>query len=172
MKKAIILGLTILTFGLSTLAQNDNRCGHGAWVADKDPNGTNIRNAPGLHGKIIAVVPHSTAPENDIMIDIIGYSNGWLKVTAAGNVEGTFSFTGIGWISAKKVATSVQHREGGSAPLFALPKRSSKKIGSIPENSEFTIVGHDCFGLKVIYKGKTGWLYRDDICGNVVTTCS
>ncbi|HRH46353.1 MAG TPA: SH3 domain-containing protein [Pyrinomonadaceae bacterium] len=170
MKNIAILTILISFLGLNTLAQND-KCVQGGWIEDKDPNGTNIRDKPGLDGKVIAVAPHSKDPEQDVMVDIIGYSNGWLKIKSAGNIEGTFGWEGIGWVSAQKVTTNVEHASGKSAPLYALPKRSIKKIGWVPNYADIKIVGYDCFGLKVAYKGKTGWLYSDDICGNVVTTC-
>jgi hypothetical protein len=172
MKNAIILGFMILTFGLSILAQNDDKCVRTGWVEDTDPKGTNIRATPGLNGKIIAVVPHSADPEHDVTVEIIGYSDGWLKIKAAENVEQTFSWKGTGWISAKKVIFAIENQSGArSAPFYALPKRSSKKIGSVPDTAKFVIVGFDCFGFKVSYKGKSGWLSGDDTCGSTVTTC-
>lgn len=170
MKHIYILTILVFTFGLTGFAQNEN-CVHSGWVTDKDPKGTNIRNAPSLKGKIIGNIPHAKDDGEQGMLEIIGYSNGWLKIRLGESVDGTTFFKRTGWISAKKVTATVETNTGKPASLYFLPKKSSKKAGTIPTDTLITIVGFDCFGFKVTYKGKTGWLSADDTCGNPVTTC-
>jgi hypothetical protein len=170
MKKMIILAIFITVLGLQTFAQID-KCVHGGWIEDKDAKGTNIRDTPSVKGKIIGNIPRAKDDGEQSMIEIIGYSNGWLKIQLAESVDGKTFFKGIGWISAKKVAASVETNTGKPAQLYSQPNGTSKKVGKIPSETLITIVGFDCFGFKVAYKGKTGWLSADDSCGNPVTTC-
>jgi len=170
MKKATILAILLFSFGLTAFAQ-DVACVHSGWVTDKDPKGTNIRDTPSLKGKIIGNIPHAKDDGEQAILEIIGYSNGWLKIRLGESVDGATFFKGIGWISAKKVTATVETNNGKPASLYASPKKSSKKIGTIPSETLINIVGFDCFGFKVTYKGKTGWLSADDTCGNPVTTC-
>lgn len=168
--KFIVYVMTIFIFGSAVFGQNE-KCSHGGWVEDKDPKGTNIRDAPSLKGKIIGNIPHAEDDGEQAMLDIIGYSNGWLKIRFAETVNGDQLFNKTGWISAKMVTANVETGSSKPAVLYALPKRSSRKIGTIPNDTLIRIVGFDCFGFKVSYKGKTGWLKADDVCGNPVTTC-
>lgn len=170
MKKITISAILLLLFSLAIIAQDD-KCVHSGWVEDKDPKGTNIRNSPSLQGKIIGNVPHAKDDGEQAMLEIIGYSKGWLKIRLAESIDGTTFFKGIGWISAKKVTASVETNMGKAAPLYSSPKKSSKKTGTIPGETLFNIIGFHCFGFKVSYKGKTGWISAEDYCGNPVTTC-
>lgn len=173
MKKAIILGLLVLTFSLSGAFAQDNNCVHYVWVEDKDPKGTNIRDIPSIKGKIIDVIPQVTeGDEPERTIEVFGYSNGWLKMRWTENVTGKEN-TKFGWISAKKVDFAIENKSGlRSVPLYSSDSRQSKKITSVPDTAQFDIVGLSCFGFKISYKGKTGWIWEGDTCGNPVTTCS
>jgi uncharacterized protein YbbC (DUF1343 family) len=173
MKKTIILGLLILTCGLSaTFAQGDN-CVHHVWVEDKDPKGTNIRDTPSIKGKIIDVIPKATdEDEPEVSIEVVSYSNGWLKMRWTETVNGNEK-TKFGWISAKKVDFAIENKSGKrSVPLYSSASRKSKKIASVPDTAKFDIVGLSCFGFKISYQGKTGWIWEGDTCGNPLTTCS
>jgi hypothetical protein len=170
MKHLFILASLLSALCLSVLAQDD-ACSHSGWVTDKDPKGTNIRDTPSLKGKVIGSVPHAKTDGEQAILDIVGYSNGWLKVKLVESVDGTTFFKGSGWISAKKVTANVETNTGKPAPIYMSPRKSSRKVGTIPSDTLINIVGFDCFGFKVSYKGKEGWLSADDVCGNPVTTC-
>lgn len=172
MKKAIISAFVILSFAFpATFAQVPERCVQYGWVKDNDPKGTNVRNAPSINGKVIEVIEPADEDIGESTVDIIGYQNGWLKIKLYDMFDDGVKQSGTGWISAKKVTMSVETNDNQPAPLYAQPSRSSRKVGSIPIYSDIEIVGYDCFGLKVSYKGTTGWLSRDDTCGNPLTTC-
>lgn len=170
MRKIAILIILLSFFCLQTFAQSD-KCVQRVWVEDKDPKGTNIRNTPSIKGKIIDVIPPATDEEPEGFIDVVAYSNGWLKTVWTEVVNGK-DVHKSGWISAKKVRFSIEIKSGGPAPLYSSPSRSSKKIASVPETASFTIVGIGCFGFKISYKGKLGWLWQGDTCGNPLTTCA
>ena len=176
MKKAIIFIILLATFGLSVVFAQDNSCVHEGWVINKKlGKDFSVRDNPSPSGKIIGNIPLVTEDDEETTVEIIGYSNGWLKIQKAHSIDEKVIFQGIGWISAKRVTAVVQRPDGNSkksATLYSQPKSSSKKVGTIPSDELIDIIGFDCFGLKVIYKGKKGWLSQKDICGNPVTTCS
>ncbi len=159
----------IFIFSVSSPAQTTG-CVQYGWVEDKDPNGTNVRDQPGLKGKVLSVLPFPKNEDETVTVEITGYSNGWLKIRLAENGNGKL-FEGTGWISAKMVRARVETNTSTSATLYTLPKNTSKKAGTIPDQENITIVGVSCFGFKVTYNGKTGWLASDDFCGNPLTTC-
>lgn len=183
MNKFIVIILSVFIFGLSAVfAQGvDKKCGIEAWVEDKEmTKDIFIHETPSPLGKVIGEIPLVTEDGEETIVEIIGYvkgqyTNGWLKIRKAVTIEDKVIFEGVGWIPVQRVTVNVQRPDGNSnksAPLFAQPKLSSQKIGTIPSETLVKIVGYDCFGLKVKYKGKTGWISKNNICGNPVTTCS
>lgn len=159
---------------VATLSAQTTECSFSAWVIDKDVNGLNVRETPGTNGNIIGKLKYANDDDEIVMVRIIGYSNGWVKINGAETVGGEEQFSGIGWVSAKMVTISTEQHNGNAGkpvPLYIQPKTSSKKVGTIPSDVNVQIVGFDCFGLKVTYKTKTGWLSANDMCGNPVTTC-
>ena len=179
MRKTIfLLALFILTIGGQKMyAQTEeSSCSIEAWVTDKDPKGLNVRSQPNAASKILGTLK-ITGNDNDdeIVVNIIGYSNGWVKIRKAENSEFEAVFEGTGWISAEKVTTRAQRLDGNmkkGVTLYAKPSSKSKKLGTVPNEEPVKVIGYDCFGLKVKYKNKTGWVQSDQLCGNPVTTCS
>lgn len=172
MKRSVIL-LTIVMMAIAAnvgLAQTDE-CWLSGWVNDKDRSGTNVRSTPSVAGKVVTVLPFATEDGELSIVEIVGYENGWLKVRAADTVDGANLLSEPGWISAKLVTATVETKNNKPATLYSRPKRTSPRAGTIPNNTAITIAGFDCFGYKVSYKGKSGWLAREDVCGNPVTTC-
>jgi hypothetical protein len=144
---------------------------HGGWVQDKDKSGTNVRSASSPNAKIVKVFPFPKEDGEQVIVNTIGYDSGWLKIRFAETVDGTQLLDRVAWISGKMVTASVETKNSKPAMLYAAATRNSRKVGTIPNETLIAIVGFDCFGFKVSYKGKTGWLSSEDTCGNPVTTC-
>jgi hypothetical protein len=165
-----------LAFFMLTIAANASwaqnaQCTLSGWVEDKDKQGTNVRATPSAMGKVVTVFPFPSEDGDQAMVEIIGYDKGWLKISSAETIDGSRLLNETAWISAKKVTASVETNNNRPATLYSKPKRSSPKAGTIPNNTMISITGFDCFGYKVSHKGKSGWISRDDVCGNPVTTC-
>lgn len=183
MKKAIMSGLFLLTACTQSVFTQDfsideyerlvkkYKCVSEVWIEDKDPKGTNVRDAPSIKGKIIDVFERETENEPEGSIYILGYSNGWVKVLLKEGGDTNPNRDKTGWISAKLVTANVQTKTGKPAVLYSSPQHSSKKIGKIPSENLIKIVGFGCFGFKIEYKGILGWISNDDVCGNPLTTC-
>lgn len=166
--------ITLACFGGTIYAQD--KCAIRAWVEDKVLIKDIFDHAePSTTSKNIGEIPFVMEDGEETIVDIIGYKNGWVEITRASSIEDLTVFEGRGWIPASRVTANVQRPDGNSrkaAPLYSQADSSSKRAGTIPSETLIRIVGHSCFGLKVKYKSKTGWLPKKYICGNPVTTCS
>jgi hypothetical protein len=163
--------LSVLAAGGMPVRAQKRQCTLSGWVEDKDKNGTNVRATPSPRGKIVTTFPFPNNDDEQVIVQIIGYTNGWLKIRSAETIDGTQLLDKAAWISARKVTATVETNNNKPAVLYASPSRKSRRVGSIPNTELITMVGFDCFGYKVTYKGTTGWLSNDDTCGNPVTTC-
>lgn len=175
MKKIIILGLIVFLFGLSTVSAQRPKDDHsiGAWVEDTElEKDIFIRDKPSGFGKMLGEIPSVMGGGDKVIVGIIGYSKGWLRIQTAIKKDDTIIFDGDGWIKANRVNAAVYSRNGKAATFYSLAKLKSKKVGTIPNKAIFEIIGFSNFGLKIRYKEKTGWLSRDNICGNPFTLCS
>lgn len=178
MRKYLCSILVAITFSVSAIfAQGvSDKCAIKAWVEDKVLiKDIFVHESPDTTSKNIGEIPFVMEDGEETIVEIIGYKNGWLQIRKATSLEDHNLFQGSGWIPASRVTANVQRPDGNSrktAPLYSRPSLSSKKTGTIPSETLVKIIGYNCFGLKVRYKGKTGWLPKTYICGNPVTTCS
>ena len=178
MKKCIFSIFIAVAFsGAAIFAQGaSDKCAIKAWVEDKVLiKDIFVHAAPDTTSKIIGEIPFVTEDGEETIVEIIGYKNGWLKINRATDLEDMIVFQGAGWIPASRVTANVQRPDGNSrktTSLYSGPSVSSKKVGTIPSETLVKIIGYNCFGLKVKYNGKTGWLPKNNMCGNPVTTCS
>ncbi|HQU86154.1 MAG TPA: SH3 domain-containing protein, partial [Pyrinomonadaceae bacterium] len=166
-----------LVFGFqNAFAQREEpNCGINAWVTDKDPKGLNVRAQPSLKGKIVKTLKRKDDTDGSIIsVYVVGYSNGWLKIGRAENIDGDLLFDDLGWISAKLVETGTKGGEEGydkHIKLYSAANAKSKKLGMIPSEANVKIAGFKCGWIKVSYEDLTGWIRDTNICGNPVTTC-
>ena len=179
MKIYLFVILAAIALGCSTIfAQGDSsKCAIKAWVDDEREliKDIFVHESPSTTSKNIGEIPFVNEEGLEAIVEIVGYKNGWLQIRKATTLEDKVIFQGLGWIQGGRVTANVQRPDGNerkTAPLYSLHDPKSKKIGTIPSETLVKIVGFDCFGFKVKYKGKTGWLPKNYICGNPVTTCS
>lgn len=187
MKNVIkIIAVLIGGFVLSVNAQQskqpktanvvDEKCVFNAWIGEGKPNKYIFVHAtPNPSSKVVGEIIDMGEEEVETTIEIIGYSNGWVKIRKAYNSDFDTAFEGTGWISAERVTVTTQRLDGNmkkGVTLYAKPSSKSKNLDTIPNEKAVKVVGFDCFGLKVKYKNKIGWLSKDQLCGNPVTTCS
>ncbi len=176
LKRLILLNLLLFIFGSQMIfAQAEEaNCGIEAWIIDKDPNGLNVRDKPNVKAKIIKKLKaKSNSDEDTITVYVVGFANGWVKIGLARDNDGVL-FNDLGWVSAKMVETGTKGDPNYNSPItmYLQAKSSSKKVGIIPSEEIVKIAGYQCGWVKVVYKGKTGWIRENNICGNPFTTCS
>lgn len=169
---AILIGSSVLS-GIAQVV--DERCVMQAWIGEGKPNKyIFIHEAPNPSSKVLGEIPDMGDEEVEATVEIIGYSNGWVKIRKAQDSDFETVFEGTGWIPAERVTTRAQRLDGNlkkGVTLYAKPSSSSRKLGTVPNEKYVKIVGYDCFGLKVKYKNIIGWVSKDQLCGNPVTTC-
>lgn len=181
-----IVFIILLSFAsFSAVAQSVNeKCAIRGWVQDKElRKDISIYKVPDL--KIAGTtndpfnghLNNSTEPGEQKPVEITGFKSvpgewQWIKIRMATDLSGKILFQGNGWIPSERVTAKVQSPAGKAVALYSQPRKSSKKVGTIPDKTLLTIIGFDCFGLKVKYRKKTGWLAAENICGDPVNTCS
>ena len=187
MKKTIfLLALVILTIGGQKMhAQTEETsCSIRAYI--KDTGTVNVRSKPAGGGKVLAklIVEVSDTALPAITVEIVGYSNGWVKISSAKKLSGELAiskkvsseevFSGSGWIPAKLLTTrtKISLKTDKSVQLYTEPETSSRKSGNIPNDYPVIITGFKCGWLKIEYKSKTGWIRKINVCGNPTADCN
>lgn len=175
MNKIFAIIFFILIFGsmiISAQAPIDDGS-IGAWIEDRElEKDIFIRDKPSGFGKVLGEIPAVMEDKDKVHISIKGYSNGWIRIQFAANQDETVIFSGDGWIKANRVAAAVFSPKWKKVDFYLAPKFKSKKVGTIPTKAIFDVVGYDKFGLKIRYKGRTGWLPRTNVCDDPVKLCS
>ena len=137
-------------------------CAATVYVNDPDPKGTNIRSAPTSKSNIV-----STITDSDSELDITGSSGDWLRVRQIRSADGTATYKGEGWVFASLVAV----RARGRAVLHATPETSGTVVVKLRDEEQLSVVSCRGDWLRVRYKTQTGWIAKNERCGNPVTTC-
>ena len=144
-------------------------CDVGAYVVDRDPKGLNVRDAPGVGGSVLAVIP----PDVDGTIVHLTASapNGWVQINRAEKVDGTVVFEKKGWVSGNTLGTSTRGYGTRGVKLRGEGK-AGRVVGTVPPEAEVRVAG--CAGdrVKVKYRNLVGWLDPDAQCPNPVTLCN
>ena len=155
MKKLLLLAFLTLTIVAEReiFAQEEENCAISATVTDKDPNGLNVRSKPSTGGKIIATLKRGGI--ETLKVYVTGFSNGWVKIGGAYKDDGQGTiFDGSGWVSAKMLHITA----GENAEIYQKNDPETRVVATVPSGTNFQIAGYSCGDVKVIYKGKTGWL--------------
>lgn len=144
-------------------------CDVQAYVVDPDPKGLNVRDAPGVNGKVVAVIP---LDGDGTTVHLVASSpNGWVQIDRAETVGGEVVFDRKGWISGNMLATDTRGYGTKGVKLRGEGK-AGKVVGTIPPEMPVRVAG--CAGdrIKVKYKNLVGFLDREDQCPSPVTLCN
>jgi SH3-like domain-containing protein len=144
-------------------------CNVEAYVIDPDPKGLNVRDTPGVNGRIVAVIP---ADVDGTIVHLVASSpNGWVQIDRAETIEGRVVFNQKGWVSGNMLGTETRGYGTKGVKLRGEGK-AGKVVGTIPPETEVRVNG--CAGdrVRVKYRNLNGWLARDDQCPNPVTLCN
>jgi len=145
------------------------RCDVRAYVIDKDPKGLNVRDAPGVGGKVLAVIP---LDGDGTIIHLVASSpNGWVQLDHAENIDGTVVFDKKGWVSGNMLATETRGYGTRGVKLYAAARKGST-VGTVPPENEVRVAGCSGDWIKIKYKNLAGWLEPEDQCPNPVTLCN
>ena len=144
-------------------------CDVDAYVLDPDPKGLNVRDAPGVAGKVIGVIP---LDGDGTTVHLVASSpNGWVQLDRAETIGGAVVFDGKGWVSGNMLGTSTRGYGTRGVKLRGDGK-AAKVVGTIPPEAEVRVAGCAADRVKVRYKNLTGWLDPVDQCPNPVTLCN
>lgn len=149
---------------------NSNRktCQISAYVIDKDPQGLNVRSSANTNSEILGKLPTN---KDAVFVDIAASQGNWVEINKAEDASGTAVFQGKGWVYASKLGTSTRGYSKKSVSVYANTNKGSKKIGSIPSQTQVKLLNCDGKWAYVSYQRLQGWLAVDDQCPNPLTTC-
>lgn len=141
-----------------------------AYIVDQDPI-TNVRNAPA--GKVVTTI---TNDGNGYVVGLLNVKNGWWKIDPTVEVEGdnphemqlTGSNTGY-WIHNSVIGfTAIGD---GTAILYSRPSHKSRKLCEYVQLMHPIGIKGQWVKVKTDDGRYTGWIHRDKICYNPLTTC-
>ncbi|MBN2224519.1 MAG: SH3 domain-containing protein, partial [Deltaproteobacteria bacterium] len=123
----------------------------GAYVADTDPRGVNVRSGPGQSYPVVTTLAYHTD------VTIMGSAGEWVQIDLGPDSQ-------IGWVSAKLLAVTATTKQSpepdpsGLVPILENPYVNSAIVAWAPEATELGLIG--CVGgcVKVRYRGVEGWL--------------
>ncbi len=172
MKKLFLLLAMAIMLPLSINAQGLI----SAYIVDGDGPVTNIRNAP--NGKIVATLP----TDANIIVTLNYAKDGWWniddEVFYVGDEEKTEKLKGSKtgyWVHSSLLGFGITGDPKGALRTTPSSKAKALKVYFYP--GEETLRPIDIKGdwVKVTFvvngKKHTGWLHRDRICDNPLTTC-
>jgi SH3-like domain-containing protein len=160
-----LIAAALLLFPVAPATASDSvvACDFNAFPIDRDPKGSNVRSGPGPENRVIA-----TISDQDSEIAVTGVAGKWLRIRHAESVDGKVFLDGEGWLFA--ALTGVTARS--AIKLHATPDGKSAVVGSMPADSQGTVLS--CTGKWVqVQAGQVkGWMAPETHCGNPVTTCT
>lgn len=144
-------------------------CDLEAYVVDPDPKGLNVRDTPGVGGRVVGVIP---LDGDGTVVHLVGSNpNGWVQIDRAETIGGEVVFDRKGWVSGNMLGIETRGYGTKGVKLYAAARRG-KVAGTIPPETEVRVAGCDGQMMRVRHKTLNGWLEREDQCPSPVTTCN
>src|SRR5215207_2699575 len=123
-------------------------CDVEAYVVDPDPKGLNVRDTPGVGGKVVATIP---SDEEGTTVHIVASdANGWVQIDHAETIMGAVVFDKKGWVSGNMLGIATRGYDGKGVRLYARP-RASKAAGKLPSEAEVKVAGCEGDWMRVKY---------------------
>ncbi|OWQ48908.1 hypothetical protein CDL60_03215 [Roseateles noduli] len=128
----------------STAAEPATRtCNFGAFVAETDPAGLNVRAAPNATAKVLGKLPPSFVEPSmnygvRVEVEVVGARNGWFLIRNAQDNETLTDrparpmYAGEGWVSGSKLTVKSQADTGR-----AQPNLKAKTVLRVGDNETF-----------------------------------
>lgn len=157
--------------GLTPEAPEGDPADARVYVIDQDPDGLIVRARPG-NGAVIGTLPRIDRPDA-LMVHIVAEDaeTGWVLFDLAETNLGETPWAGLGWIPGEALATHTKGTGGKAVPLYETPDGKGEAVGTVPADSEVTILGCRGKALKVKQKDVTGWLLPESQCANPEGGC-
>jgi SH3-like domain-containing protein len=97
---------------------------------------------------------------------------GWFKVEKISGMEGDVAIKGSeAWVHGSVLGVGTINYGGETLELLDAPK-SGKVVERIKEEATLKLKDMQGDWVKVEYKGVSGWIHRDSLCGSSLTNCS
>lgn len=137
-------------------------CRITVYANDRDPNGLNLRDGPGVAHRVVAVVK-----DDDAQFDVVGADGPWLRIAMARRVDGGSLFRGDAWVFGALTAVRATRR----LALRVAPDARSAVAGPMATDAPGRVDGCRDQWVRVRSAGVDGWMPPGLHCGNPVTGC-
>jgi SH3-like domain-containing protein len=127
----------------------------GAYVADTDPRGVNVRSGPGVDYPVVKTFSYHEG------VSLSGSAGEWVRIGITGTTDPW-------WVYGPGLAVTAWTRPdsgffnwqdpSGLVPILGDPPYDSGVVAWVPQNTELTVIGCGGGDIKVRYKGVEGWL--------------
>lgn len=165
--------ILILSFAAGAAAQDEMPCGVSAYIIDSDRNGLNVRSGAGTNFKTVGAIPFNSG---GTAVDITASNGKWLKINGARSAEGDNIFSKSGWVYAPLLAVSITGKRPGTVKAYSTASKSGKTVANLPIDTEYKLESCSGSWLQIsIAKGNdsiSGWIPKENQCGNPWTSCS
>ena len=150
-----------------SLAQAQQTCNITAFVTDKDPNGLNVRSAPGESQKVIGNLPTTKI---GVIVDITGSKGNWVQISRAESPD-KVEFQGTGWVYSQLLGTSTRGYGTQGVSVYKSANTQSSVMGRIPPATGVKLLGCSQSWALVEHEGLKGWIEPEAQCGNPLSSC-
>jgi len=137
-------------------------------VIDKDPNGTNVRDAPG--GKVVKVLPGAPKTDEDKekrVVTVTGQKGQWFSVRLHDD--------STGWLHSSMIGTCASATEDGDPVMKTNPDDSSPAVAKVKQGTPLRLLEIKGVWAKVETADsgakKTGWMMEHTLSFNAYRNC-
>ena len=141
-----------------------------AYIDDPSETATNVRQTPG--GKVVLKLPYA---QDDYFLTISGQQGDWFKISAIEGIENKYEWSGgEAWIHNSVVGASTRNYGNQKITMYDADNQNSNEVGTITMETALQVIAvcGDWVKVKTKPDQKNGWIKKEWICGNPLTTCS
>lgn len=141
-----------------------------AYIDDPSKTATNIRKTPG--GEVVLQLPYG---KDDYFLTIVGQKDGWFKVNSIEGIEVSYDLPEGGvWIHNSVVGASTRNYANQKITMYKLDTEKSAVVGTINIESAVHVLSvcQQWVEVELVENKKRGWIKKEWICGNPLTTCA
>lgn len=141
-----------------------------AYIDDPSKTATNIRKTPG--GEVVLQLPYG---KDDYFLTIVDQKDGWFKVSSIEGIEVSYDLPeGGAWVHNSVVGAGTRNYGNQHIVIYLLASENSKKLDVIKIETAVHVleICNDFVKIKTATGNQVGWVKKEWICGNPLTTCA
>ena len=141
-----------------------------AYIEDPSETATNVRKTPG--GEVVLELPYA---QDDYFLTIVDQKGDWFQVNSIEGIEESYDLPdGGAWVHNSVVGASTRNYANQEIVLYSSDDENAKKIDVISTEIALHILAvcGEWVKVKTEPDHSVGWIKKEWICGNPLTTCA